>query len=200
MLLLAQSSTRVRACSCASLTAVESLAAADAVFTGSVILQCEEPNGHIWRLHVAQAWKGVSAGQLIDLHVSNSSASCGYAAPPAQELLVYAYRQPDKGWWTTAQCSRTAQLAQAGDDLAALGPPVSTTTQMADAIGTCTANLGADAGLLPGDSVSVNGCAVGGNSSPAANWQIVLVSALLLAGPACRIRRKRRTTANSNHQ
>lgn len=65
-----------------------------------------------------ESWKGPNGPQLT-IGTSGSSASCGYEFVPGEQYLVYAFLQ--EGQFGTGLCTRTAPLADAGADLAALG-------------------------------------------------------------------------------
>jgi hypothetical protein len=103
---------------------------ADAVFSGRVVeVEPEEAQRGFRRLAVRFAldsvWKGVPEGDQVTVWTAEQSAACGYSFQPGEEYLVYAY---DAGELTTNElttnlCSRNAPLAQAAEDLAALGEP-----------------------------------------------------------------------------
>lgn len=67
---------------------------------------------------VSTAWKGVDANPVY-IYSSGSSASCGYEFEAGKEYLVYAY--DNEGRLSTGLCTRTALLADAAEDLVALG-------------------------------------------------------------------------------
>ena len=67
---------------------------------------------------VARAWKGPQEA-TIAVRTPGSSASCGFDFVEGQEYLVYAHTA--EGGLQANLCSRTAPLAQAGADIAALG-------------------------------------------------------------------------------
>jgi hypothetical protein len=91
------------------------------VFAGAVAAVEPGKDGLLVTFDVAQSWKG-PVGPRLTLATSGSSASCGFEFVPGEEYLVYGYAQD--GQLHTGLCTRTAPLANAGDDLAALGPGV----------------------------------------------------------------------------
>jgi len=105
------------------------LGQADAVFSGrvvSVVEHAEEDPGHPGGPHLEvrivpmQRWKGAAA-DTVTVRTANQSAACGYAFETGGEYLVYA--SSGDGVLRVTLCSRTALLAQAGEDLAALDAP-----------------------------------------------------------------------------
>lgn len=119
------------ACSCAPPgTPRAELKHADAVFTGRVVaVEAEDEEPGFRRLAVRfaldAAWKGVPAGDEVTVKTAEQSAACGYFFEPEEEYLVYAYAD-DAGGLTTGLCARNAPLAEADEDLAALGEPART--------------------------------------------------------------------------
>ncbi len=97
----------------------EALEAAAGVWVGSV--QAVEPAdaGTLVRISFAveTIYKG-SQEPTLTFTTSDSSASCGYGFSEGERYLVYAGEQ-DGGYHVTL-CSRTARLADAADDIAAL--------------------------------------------------------------------------------
>ncbi|MBA3533204.1 MAG: hypothetical protein H0T73_14890 [Ardenticatenales bacterium] len=67
---------------------------------------------------VSQVWKG-PVEPVMTIRTAASSASCGYTFEEGQEYVVYG-RAVD-GWLEASLCSRTAPLANAAEDIAALG-------------------------------------------------------------------------------
>lgn len=114
------------ACSCVSPPAPP--AARDnaiAVFSGQVT-GIDAPTGlsdgpgnavHV-TFAVSEVWKG-PAEPTITVVTSGSSASCGYEFTPGEQYMVYAGLDDTR--FTASLCSRTAPLAQAADDIRALG-------------------------------------------------------------------------------
>ena len=62
--------------------------------------------------------KGAEESTIV-IRTPASSASCGVDFVEGQEYLVYA--RESEGWLETTLCSRTTQIALAGEDLAMLG-------------------------------------------------------------------------------
>lgn len=129
------------ACSCAGgESAEEAFQRADAVFSGEMVRGgMEDPApeddttiGGI-RFRVIEAWKGVSGGSVmlygqeaayygeLEEGEMGVSGGCAYAFVQNERYLVYASRYEDG--LQTGLCDRTAPLAEAGNDLDALGPP-----------------------------------------------------------------------------
>lgn len=107
----------------------QALAGADAVFEGRVGTLGSSPGeGKISvprisvPITVLRAWKGVEAGKEITVITSESSASCGYSFRQGETYLVYAARSQN-GVLSVSLCSRTRRIADAADDLTALGAP-----------------------------------------------------------------------------
>jgi LPXTG-motif cell wall-anchored protein len=68
---------------------------------------------------VSDVWKG-SVPSTAVITTMRDSASCGYSFEQGQEYLVYATTN-DAGEMEVSLCSRTQPLANANEDLAALG-------------------------------------------------------------------------------
>ena len=68
--------------------------------------------------NASRAWKGIDRNPVY-VYSSGSSASCGYEFEEGKEYLVYAH--DEEGKLGTGLCTRTALLADATEDLAALG-------------------------------------------------------------------------------
>lgn len=107
----------------------EALAQAEAVFSGRVVSVGEEQSGGNpdqpyleVRIVPQRRWKGAAADTVTVLTPPNS-AVCGFAFETGREYLVYA--EGGDGL-RVFLCSRTAALADAGEDLAALGAPAAT--------------------------------------------------------------------------
>lgn len=120
-------------CSCIPpVPPAEALGQSDAVFSGRVVSvaeRSEEDPGHPGGPHLevrivpSRRWKGADA-DTVTVRTADNSAACGYAFDPGGEYLVYA--TGEEGVLRVDLCSRTKPLAQAGEDLAALGAPAST--------------------------------------------------------------------------
>jgi hypothetical protein len=98
---------------------LESRDEAQAVFSGTVSEVQGGPGGLLVTFDVERVWKGPD-GSSLTLSTADSSAACGVEFVPGEQYLVYGLGQD--GQLTTNLCTRTAPLASAGDDLAALGP------------------------------------------------------------------------------
>jgi hypothetical protein len=113
----------VYACSCAApVDAQAALSGSTAVFRGTVVRL--QPGSITDRqvkvdLDVSEQWKG-DPGTSVTLTTASNEAACGYSFVKGTEYLVYADGKADD--LETNLCSRTAPVADAGDDLAALGP------------------------------------------------------------------------------
>ena len=101
----------------------QALGASAAVFSGKVATigrgQAAGPSDAVQvTFDVARVWKGPEEA-TITVSTAGSSASCGFEFVEGQEYLVYA--QTVEGRLEASLCSRTNQLAMAGEDLAVLG-------------------------------------------------------------------------------
>jgi hypothetical protein len=107
------------ACSCmVSPDPQTAMAESAAVFAGRVV-EVVPGDPVRYTFEVTRLWKGV-ASATVQLFSAQSSASCGYEFAQGQEYLVFA-NLGERGL-ETSLCSRTAPLADAAADLAALGP------------------------------------------------------------------------------
>lgn len=117
------------ACSCAAPPAPRAARdGAAAVFAGTVSGLVQTGSGGerlLVTFDLEESWKGPTGPQLTVV-TSSSSASCGYEFTRSEQYLVYADAQGSQ--MHVSLCSRTAPLADAGADLAELGPgtPVAT--------------------------------------------------------------------------
>jgi hypothetical protein len=117
--------TCVFACSCRPPSPpAAALADAAAVFAGRVTaLSAPVDSGGADPVRVTfavtRSWKGANQSTVV-VNTPASSASCGVGFVKGQTYLVYAYSS--EGRLETILCSRTAELATAGADLAVLGP------------------------------------------------------------------------------
>lgn len=91
---------------------------AQAVFSGTVSDVQPGKDGVLVTFDVARVWKGPDDARLT-LTTPGSSASCGVEFAPGEEYLVYGFVQD--GQLSTNLCTRTAPLANAADDITALG-------------------------------------------------------------------------------
>ncbi|QRG66838.1 hypothetical protein [Brevibacillus choshinensis] len=127
------SASPAQACSCASppdpLTARDR---SNAVFTGTVLAVNEVTDWSEFMpftkpihkqveviLEVQSIWKGITASQ-VRVITESDSASCGIDFQPGRSYLVYATFHEGSELYTHL-CTRTAEVANAGEDLHALG-------------------------------------------------------------------------------
>lgn len=160
------------ACSCAGVPTVEGqFAGSDAVFSGEMVRGgIEDPApedgtmvGGI-EFRVDETWKGVSGGSAVvygqdtiyygELEEGETyvASSCAYPFEKGERYLVYASRYEDG--FRVEGCGRTTPLANAGEDLRALGPP---TARLADTGGPPLPAVG---GLLLAATVALSLLAV----------------------------------------
>lgn len=113
------------ACKCRPLSVDEGKADAIAIFEGRVTKLADEPPsegrgaGKLVTLALVRTWKGLENEETITVRTSDSSASCGFGFELEKSYLVYAHGAPDALLVTS--CSRTRPMAEASEDLAALG-------------------------------------------------------------------------------
>lgn len=136
------------ACSCMRSTPSEALERSTAVFEGRVLEvtpfeergevtleggclgeDCEESlsetthgtthSGFAVRFSVTRRWKGVSTEEVV-VRTARDSAGCGYAFEVGEDYVVYASAE-EAGALSTGLCDRTARVADASEDLEALG-------------------------------------------------------------------------------
>lgn len=74
-----------------------------------------------YQFDVLRRWKGVPGAEAT-VRTSRSSSACGRSFKVGQSYLVYAVGDSD-GTLVDTMCTRTRQLADAGEDLVALGDP-----------------------------------------------------------------------------
>lgn len=105
-------------CSCVGTRPpLESLASAQAVFRGKVVLN--QPDGTSYNrigFQVSQTWKGLSQ-PLKTVATPNNGAACGVTFVVGQEYVVYQESVTD-----VYLCDRIRHLSEASADLQALGP------------------------------------------------------------------------------
>jgi hypothetical protein len=120
----------------------DGLQAAEVIFSGKVSNITSEQGDDVVTLRILRVWKGETEAQAV-VHTGDTARDCGkgpcgYQFKRGQSYLVFAYKWPaiphfDMGGSLTIPagvptllmtdlCSRTAPLATAYDDLAALGP------------------------------------------------------------------------------
>lgn len=119
-------SAPAHACKCRPLSVDEAKSEASAIFEGRVTKLADEPAtaggpppGKLVTLALVRTWKGLENEETITLRTSESSASCGFPFALDTSYLVYAQGTPDALSVTT--CSRTKPMAEASEDLGALG-------------------------------------------------------------------------------
>lgn len=120
---------RAEACKCALPSVEAAKGQATAVFEGRVraIATTKAADGagddtHVVTLAIVRTWKGVENDELIDVRTSGSTASCGIAFEKDVSYLVYAANGAQG--LEAGSCGRTRALADAAEDLAALGAGV----------------------------------------------------------------------------
>ncbi len=114
------------ACSCIpSPPPIEALEESTAVFSGTVLrvdrglLGIGDLPGSISvTFDVERSWKGVTEKTVV-VETSSDSAMCGYGFKESEKYLVYTHEV--SGSLHTGICSRTVLLANAQEDLDALG-------------------------------------------------------------------------------
>lgn len=117
----------------------ESLKQAVAVFTGKVV-SIKNPQGIFESsldpikvtFEIREIWKGVE-GKTLSLTTAQSSASCGVSFEQGKDYIVYAHE--GKEGLEASLCSRTTEIANASEDVEALGvgaQPTSTTDNAAN--------------------------------------------------------------------
>ena len=125
-------SDAVHACSCVQPgTPSEELEKFSAVFAGKVVTveHSYDPNGGVVSaedrstigFQVGTVWKG-AVHEDTSITTPPTGGACGFTFEEGEEYIVYAYDSPyDEGGYTAGICSRTARLALALEDIAALG-------------------------------------------------------------------------------
>lgn len=113
------------ACSCVvSPSADVALSEASAVFSGEVVevKKSNKDNGKTVHFKVREVWKGIDS-TTISVFTGNDSASCGIDFTAGKEYLVYAHTldSNEKSTLSTTLCDRTAELANAADDISLIG-------------------------------------------------------------------------------
>jgi hypothetical protein len=116
---------RARACSCATQTREQAFKSAAAVFEGRVVeitRSKARPDGGRPRLQVTllvvRAWKGVKSERMTVL-TAGDEAACGFGFQQGESYLVYA--QKGGSLPGVSLCSRTRPMAEAGEDIDAMG-------------------------------------------------------------------------------
>jgi hypothetical protein len=150
------------ACSClAPPPPTEAAADAAAVFQGEVV-RVEQGRGTTGAEHrrvtlrVSKVWKGTVAADTL-VYTANDSAACGIAFQQGTEYIIYA-RMSDGANFSgtpanslaTGLCDRTRPVAEAADDLAALGPGQPPTPGMPNT-GAGTIDAGTSSKIIPAE-------------------------------------------------
>lgn len=150
------------ACSCLPpKPPLEAAADAAAVFQGRVT-KVEQVRGSTGAeskrvtMQVSKVWKGnVTAETLV--YTANDSAACGISFQQGTEYIVYAsvadgtdVSGTPANSFVTGLCDRTSPIAEASDDLAALGPGQPPTPAMPNTGGGAT-DAGASSRVIPAE-------------------------------------------------
>lgn len=101
----------------------KALEQAAAVFSGKVTkIEGDVTKQRTITIAVDQAWKGVET-ETVTLTTGPGGGMCGFGFQDGESYLVYAYRSGEKkdGPLSTSICTRTKTLANAKEDLDALG-------------------------------------------------------------------------------
>ncbi|WP_223701459.1 hypothetical protein [Sutcliffiella deserti] len=109
------------ACSCLKPgSPLEELQKYDAVFAGEIINVDEKwsSNRKKVKIKVKDTWKGINITE-VNVYTYKDSAGCGVNFELGKEYIVYA--NLEDGIYTSSLCSRTAELANAQEDLQQLG-------------------------------------------------------------------------------
>ena len=120
--------TDAAACSCVMPPPPDqALNDASAVFSGEVIdisdnVKIINGYGKTIRFQVDESWKGIEDGEVA-INTGNGGGDCGFEFEVGKSYLVYAVKSDmySPNTLTTTICNRTVQLANANDDLIALG-------------------------------------------------------------------------------
>ncbi|WP_210469956.1 hypothetical protein [Sporosarcina sp. 6E9] len=113
------------ACSCMAPPPADiALSQATAVFSGKAIevKKSKLDNGKTIHFKVGEIWKGLDSA-TVSVFTGNDSASCGIDFAVGKEYLVYAHTLDWNGKTilSTTLCDRTAEIANAANDLALIG-------------------------------------------------------------------------------
>lgn len=113
------------ACSCMQQSPEEAIAAAEAIFEGTVTKTADNTGtkfgGRAVSMTVDRAWRGVKA-PTVSVATASNSAACGYPFQEGETYLVYGYRSR-AGDIQVSLCSHTKPIADAKADLKLLGKP-----------------------------------------------------------------------------
>ncbi|MEX0653685.1 MAG: hypothetical protein WD534_03330 [Phycisphaeraceae bacterium] len=155
--LLALSVEVASACSCmAPPPPAEARDQAGAVFSGTVTqIDDDEGRRKIVTLEIARIWKWPGQpARTVEVSTASNSAACGFPFEQGKEYLVYADRagedDAEAATFTTNLCTRTTLLADAKQDVEALGAGL-TPEQIAE-----VAEQADEGGWRPGDNAATN--------------------------------------------
>lgn len=122
-LFLLASPGKVYACSCLMPSdPLTSLEESDAVFRGTVtaVNAGDDVSSNTTVVfQVEEIWKADNVVKLESIETAGDSAGCGYNFEVGNEYIVYA--SDVEGVYSTSLCSRTTLVADAAEDIAALG-------------------------------------------------------------------------------
>ncbi len=158
--------SQAHACKCAPPPPViDAFHAAAGVFEARVLAITAQPADagqasitYAVRVGVVRSWKGVETEEVTVLTPIEGPA-CGYAFALDQSYLVYASEEDGK--LRVDSCSRTRPIAEAGNDLSALGMGVVPVSPHKPDAGT-PARTDAAKGTLPPGSGGCASCSVSG--------------------------------------
>jgi uncharacterized protein (TIGR03382 family) len=146
--------TPAQACKCMLPTVDAARQDSSAIFEGRVLGVQEQAAENAMPVHrvtlaVVRTWKGLERDEQIDVFTNTQSASCGYTFAKETSYLVYA--RESEGRLHVSLCSRTRPLADASEDLVALGAG-STPVHIAPKASRTDGGISADAAPAGGDS------------------------------------------------
>jgi len=182
--------SRAHACSCAPLTPNEALEHSTSAFEGRVLAISERiaqplPHREV-TLAVVRAWKGVQSVERMIVETAADGAACGYDFAPDTSYLVFA-RATDGAPWVSL-CSGTKPMAEATDDVHALGMGQTPVDPKADPLPKKAED----------EPPARGGCASCALASRARTRQPGLVLGLLLTAALCaRVTSRRRSRSRS---
>jgi hypothetical protein len=174
------------------------MARSTAVFAGTVLSVALPPDAPIISsadpititFQVSTVWKGTAA-QTLSVQTARDGASCGYTFQAGQEYVVYA--NGGAADLQVSRCSRTKLLAEAGEDLAALGTGSAPTPAVTPTpVGSPTPHQA----LLPviGSGPPVE---TGSAQAPSSEFWLMVAAGAALALVGLRLWYKRRTPPKS---
>lgn len=117
------------ACSCAPPPAPKiALEKSAAVFVGKVTSVEKSQFSSKFQFSVSKKWKGIE-GNTASIVTASDSAACGINFDENRDYLIYAFKSEGDDQLRTNLCTRTKRVADAADDLAELGAPVTIETK-----------------------------------------------------------------------